>query len=639
MRFGVPRNRIVFALLVSTPLFAAGCDTSPLIPVVPCKEDATLLGEPCDGPDNDLCSYGVWICDNQVLRCDEANMEKMEICDGIDNDCNPSTADGSDEPTLGHRCDGPDSDLCEEGVIFCAGLDGLICSDATPDELDLCDGIDNDCNPDTTDGKDEPGFGVACDGLGGADACEENVYICEGGPGLVCNDVNSGNIEICDGIDNDCNPNTADGSDEPTLGQQCDGPDSDLCEEGVISCAGFDGLICNDATTGQLDLCDGIDNDCNPDTADGKDEPGFGVACDGLGDADACEEGVYICEGGPGLVCNDANSENLEICDGIDNDCNPNTADGSDELFAPHISVCPLSWDRRPIVEFDPLPAGYTYALYKDGDAVPYATVTTEGQNFHRPANAIAAGGPPPGVSTSISILSCAGTGMQCCAASESVEVSLIEECTAPVAVTANNVMFSEYVINGDGDCPGNDCEAGEAFEITNLSHCPVTLEGTHFGYANAAHTTFRWMDFDGTAVVPPRGVYVAIRNQSASACAYPFFAADDPGLYGLNLSVLQMEPSEELANGWFLNSPGGILRIGTGAYSQTDRINSGDTIALIESYLVSNECTGIGFNAWDACGNIANWSDPTETLSPNQLGRLWKPCNAVVSPNPGICD
>jgi hypothetical protein len=73
----------------------------------------------------------------------------LELCDGVDNDCDPMTPDGADEPTLGDMCDGPDTDLCIEGTMVCdtsTGMIGLTCSDTTGDNLDRCDGGDYDCD-------------------------------------------------------------------------------------------------------------------------------------------------------------------------------------------------------------------------------------------------------------------------------------------------------------------------------------------------------------------------------------------------------------------------------------------------------------------------------------------------------------
>jgi len=198
--------------------------------------------------------------------------------------------------------------------------------------------------------------------------------------------------------------------------------------------------------------------------------------------------------------------------------------------------------------------------------------------------------------------------------------------------------VFSEYVINGDGSCPGPDCEAGEAIEVTNLTNCPITLNGHHFSYCN--HTTcsaFRWMDFGATEIIPPRGVYVAIRNRPASLCSYPFFGPDDPGIFGLKVSTLAMQGSS-LASGWFNNTGGGLsqLRIATGPWSS---ITGGITVELVKPYRNGvAECSSVGFDAVDQCGNISAAATPTTTLTPNQLGRLWRPCDAVVSPMPAGC-
>jgi len=288
-------------------------------PATPDGSDEATFGDICDGDDPDQCPSGAIACDGAALFCTDADDADPELCDGIDNDCDPNTPDGADEPTLGNGCDGGDSDLCNEGVIACGG-GVLACNDATGDSLEVCDGADNDCNGATADGADEPTLGDGCDG-GDSDLCNEGVIACGGGV-LACNDATGDSLEVCDGADNDCNGATADGADEPTLGNGCDGGDSDLCEEGVIACGGGV-LACNDATGDSLEVCDGADNDCNGATADGADEPTLGNGCDG-GDSDLCNEGVIACGGGV-LACNDATGDSLEVCDGADNDCDLET--------------------------------------------------------------------------------------------------------------------------------------------------------------------------------------------------------------------------------------------------------------------------------------------------------------------------
>ncbi|MDP2933099.1 MAG: carbohydrate binding domain-containing protein, partial [bacterium] len=62
----------------------------------------------------------------------------------------------------------------------------------------------------------------------------------------------------------------------------------------------------------------GRDDDC-----DGTVDEGFELnsPCDGA-DADGCDEGVTICSvDGRGTICNDTTGNTVEVCDGLDNDC------------------------------------------------------------------------------------------------------------------------------------------------------------------------------------------------------------------------------------------------------------------------------------------------------------------------------
>ena len=214
----------------------------------------------------DVDADGVTNCDGDCDDDDAATYPgATEICDGIDNDCNGATADGADEAWLGAACDGADSDLCEEGVYECdAGAQA--CTDDTGDDLDVCNGLDDDCNGATADGADEAWLGAACDGAD-SDLCEEGVYECDAGA-QACTDDTGDDLDVCNGLDDDCNGATADGADEAWLSDPCDGPDSDFCDEGVFLCtAGVQ--TCSDNTGDTLEAflafnCDdGFDNDCD----------------------------------------------------------------------------------------------------------------------------------------------------------------------------------------------------------------------------------------------------------------------------------------------------------------------------------------------------------------------------------------
>jgi len=224
-------------------------------------------------------------------------------------------------------CEGAGA-MCDVGVGECKNSGIFICSSGSAEctvtpgnpTTEVCDTLDNDCDGEV---DDVVGIGDACDGAD-SDLCDEGTLSC-GASVLICSDSSGDNLEVCDNSDNDCNVATPDGADEQTLDESCDGPDSDLCEEGTISCTAGS-LGCSDATGNNLEVCDNSDNDCNVGTPDGADETWFGNLCDGP-DSDLCEEGTFQCSGGS-QQCSDSTGDDVEICNGFDDDCDGSTDEG-----------------------------------------------------------------------------------------------------------------------------------------------------------------------------------------------------------------------------------------------------------------------------------------------------------------------
>jgi hypothetical protein len=210
----------------------------------------------------------------------------------------------------------------------------------TNNGVEVCDGIDNNCNGVVDEGYDFANDENNCGGCNVTCAfpfatatcvnskcvqgpCLPNFYDRDPNiPGCEteCIKTNNG-VEVCDGIDNDCDGVVDNNLGAPTVTCLSNG----VCAGIKPACQGQNGWVCNYPTTYEVveDTkfgCDGLDNDCNGLT----DEPFLiGKACV-VGSGPCAGTGTWVCDNtmaGNHRCMGSMKTPGTEICNGLDDDC------------------------------------------------------------------------------------------------------------------------------------------------------------------------------------------------------------------------------------------------------------------------------------------------------------------------------
>ena len=340
--------------------------------------DGVVDNDPIDGtswyPDRDGDGYGD--ASGEVVECvaptdfvadatdcddseGSVNPAAVEVCDGVDEDCNGVVDDGAvDAPTWWADTDGDGYGDPDDAVASCEPLTGYVdddtdCDDEDaavhPDAVELCDGVDQDCDGDIDeDAKVTYPWYADVDGDGFGDE-DTVVYDCAPPTGYVgdatdCDDlepsVYPGATEQCNGVDDNC-----DGSIDEVIVFVDWYPDTDgdgygdIGAETINDCAapsGYveDGTDCDDQDAGVHpgadELCDGVDQDCDGEVDEDAVDALPWYADDDADGYGAGEPIGWSCDPIAGAVGNDTDCDDTdwgvypdaeEVCDGVDQDC------------------------------------------------------------------------------------------------------------------------------------------------------------------------------------------------------------------------------------------------------------------------------------------------------------------------------
>ena len=541
----------------------------------------------------------------------------LEICDGNDEDC--------DETTLGNI----DADRDGHIATACCNMTstGLACGDdcddarpgVNPTGVEVCDGIDQDCDMRTDEGVQLMGYVDAdFDGFGTGVAPGTQLY-CPGALGFSatsgdCDDMNParnpGQLEICDMVDNDCDGMIDNGTREVDWFIDRDGDGYGARSSGVVR-------SCNPVPGATL-----LDNDCNDtdpaiDPLSASIHPGAAEQCNGIDDN--CN-GLADFRIGPGDFEDDDGDRVVDIaCTPLGRDCNDRDA----SVGPGRPEDCNMSDDDCDgIVDEGSL----SFIYYADNDRDGFGSAATGTVVACRPpmSGFVVQGGDcndsdrtrfPGAVET------CDGSDQDCDAATDETPAAL--SCVAPTPAgqapnTLTTACFAGGCVTrtcavGRSDCNGlfaDGCETNVDADVSNCGRCGVTCTGGVACLGGVCSTSYLSPGTQLTVGTRPVNAAYQIDTSRASTI---FYTTDGttPGASVTTLSGAAPVGGIALTNGqtvrWYADYGAGV----------TDPIRAYRHVTEpSSSVIVSQLASNVSFSGQGAAARVARSTSVTLTMT-----------------------
>jgi hypothetical protein len=302
-------------------------------PGCPCSSGkACYLGAPNTNGVG-VCHAGTWalpVCSAVPAdqRCVGVELGQVEVCNGLDDDCNGLVDDFPYTAACGEGVCGVQRKACVGGVeqpCTLSTIPGYQANEVCGDALDNnCNGIVDDgclCVVNASIACFTGGAGCPTDGGACVGECARGSQVCtalsDGGLGYgSCAMQTLPVTEVCnDSLDNDCDT-TTDCADSDCSGKSC-GLNGLICSTGACRCVFRDGGV----NTNNVELCaNGADDNCNG-KADCADSACLGSSCGA--NSRFCVVGG---DGGANCTCVPPDAGVAQVTetlcgDGVDNDC------------------------------------------------------------------------------------------------------------------------------------------------------------------------------------------------------------------------------------------------------------------------------------------------------------------------------